>query len=178
MQKCISAGRSPDDESVIELSVKLASLYAMTSRDKEAAAGFKYCVDIMEKKVKDAGGILEADTNTLALHGVSLQSTYIHTIESWRVILVTVYLLLQRFHMVPSQTCVYSVFHNSSTWSPELKAICSCALILRQLLRLSCLFQYSSFVYYMSLLYIFGFSTDEHDFINRHLLCFDKKLIK
>ncbi|XP_067942726.1 tetratricopeptide repeat protein 19, mitochondrial-like [Watersipora subatra] len=74
MQKCIAAGRSTDDESVIELSIKLASLYAGTSQDDKAEAGFKYCVEVMDKAVAREGGLLEADTNTLALQGLAVQS--------------------------------------------------------------------------------------------------------
>ena len=76
MKKCMEAGHKEDDESMIELSVKLASLYAQTDRDDEAELGFKFCVDTMNEKVKKAGGILEADTNTLALRGISMHSKY------------------------------------------------------------------------------------------------------
>jgi len=76
MQKCLAAGKAPNDDSIVELSVKLSSLYATLSRDKEAEAGFAFSVQTMAKKVEEAGGVLECDTNTLALHGLALQSQF------------------------------------------------------------------------------------------------------
>lgn len=76
MKKCLDSGQKEGDDSIIELSVKLATVYATQSRDDEAELGFKYCMDTMNEKVKKCGGILEADTNTLALQGLSIQSRW------------------------------------------------------------------------------------------------------
>lgn len=81
IRKCLALGRPEDDESIIELSVKIASLYAMQSRDEEADIGYKFCVDKMTEKVNNAGGVLKADTNTLALKGLCCQSTSIYSIS-------------------------------------------------------------------------------------------------
>lgn len=74
MKLCVASGKANDDPAMVELSIKLASLYAMQSRDEEAETGFKFCLEATQKALDKAGGILEADTNLLALHGLSCQS--------------------------------------------------------------------------------------------------------
>ena len=74
MKLCLASGRSTDDPAMVELSIKLASMYAMQSRDDEAETGFKFSVEATQKALKRAGGIAEADPNLLALHGLACQS--------------------------------------------------------------------------------------------------------
>lgn len=71
---CFALGKKEDDDAILEVSIKLASMYAQQSRDEEAETGFKFCLDAMRKKVKESGGVLESDTNSLALLGLSCQS--------------------------------------------------------------------------------------------------------
>lgn len=73
MKKCLAAGRAQDDESIVELSVKLSTVYSAMGRDEEAETGFKFCITTMNDKLKDSGGVLEADSNTLALLGYANQ---------------------------------------------------------------------------------------------------------
>lgn len=73
IKACLQHGVGQEDESVIELSVKLASIYAMQQRKEEAEQGYKFCIDASRKKIQQTDGVVEADTNTLALLGISTQ---------------------------------------------------------------------------------------------------------
>ncbi|XP_041369330.1 tetratricopeptide repeat protein 19, mitochondrial-like [Gigantopelta aegis] len=71
MKCCLQMGKSQDDNALIEMSVKLASIYAMMKRDKEAVQGFKFCIDAQEKKVKENA---DSSEDTVALLGLALES--------------------------------------------------------------------------------------------------------
>lgn len=74
MKLCMASGKEKDDPAMVEISIKLASMYAMQSRDEEAETGFKFCLDSTRKSLEKSGGVLEADTNLLALYGLTCQS--------------------------------------------------------------------------------------------------------
>ncbi len=57
-----------DDDAVIEISLKLAMIYAAKKLDDEAIAGYKYCINTLETRMKT---MKEVDTNTKALLGMS-----------------------------------------------------------------------------------------------------------
>jgi len=71
----MKGGQKESDNSIVEISVKLASIYAMQNKDEAAEIGFKFCMDTMNQKAKEEGGILGAETNTLALQGLCAQGT-------------------------------------------------------------------------------------------------------
>lgn len=52
MQKIASKGTPPEDNAMVEISLKLATVYATWKQDLKAETGFKFCIDTMEKKVK------------------------------------------------------------------------------------------------------------------------------
>ncbi|XP_028395278.1 tetratricopeptide repeat protein 19, mitochondrial-like isoform X1 [Dendronephthya gigantea] len=71
IQALISHGTEKDDHSVIEISLKLASIYAEQGRHELAENGFTWCVNNARKKVPDDG---KCDINSLALLGICLES--------------------------------------------------------------------------------------------------------
>ena len=71
MKCCLQLGVPQDDNSLIEMSVKLASIYAMLKRDGDAVQGFKFCIDTQEKKIKENP---DSDQDTVALLGLALET--------------------------------------------------------------------------------------------------------
>jgi len=68
IQRQINKGIDAEDNSVVEMSLKLAVIYAEWKQHDKAKAGFKYCIETQEKKMKS-----KADTSddTHALWGMS-----------------------------------------------------------------------------------------------------------
>ncbi|CAG7817119.1 unnamed protein product [Allacma fusca] len=63
----------PTDNSVVEISIKLAEIYKLVGRLEDSATGFQYCVDTQKEKIEKQG---DEDENTLllaawALHGLA-----------------------------------------------------------------------------------------------------------
>ncbi|XP_067660914.1 tetratricopeptide repeat protein 19, mitochondrial-like [Haliotis asinina] len=71
MKCCFEVGVDKDDNSVIEISIKLASIYAMQHRDAEARTGFEFCIKTQEQKVNELD---DTDKDTVALLGLALES--------------------------------------------------------------------------------------------------------
>ncbi|KAL5012202.1 hypothetical protein ScPMuIL_010753 [Solemya velum] len=71
MKGCLQTGSTKTDNDIIEISVKLASIYALLKRDSEAEQGFEFCIETQKSKVsKDS----EPDNDTLGLLGLALES--------------------------------------------------------------------------------------------------------
>ncbi|XP_077984914.1 tetratricopeptide repeat protein 19, mitochondrial-like [Glandiceps talaboti] len=66
----LGAGFSKDDNAVIEMSLKLAEIYAKRHRHVEASAGFVWCIETTDNKIAAAIENEEADMNTLSLLGL------------------------------------------------------------------------------------------------------------
>lgn len=71
MKGLFSIGRPKNDNSVVEISLKLAMIYAMQQRDKDAEAGYKFCMETQEKKLVNSE---EIDEDTLGLLGMCINS--------------------------------------------------------------------------------------------------------
>ena len=64
----IQQGMKKEDDAVIEISLKIAMIYAAKKMDEEAVAGYKYCIETLETRMKT---MTEVDSNTKALLGMS-----------------------------------------------------------------------------------------------------------
>ncbi|KAL8608217.1 hypothetical protein ACOMHN_016672 [Nucella lapillus] len=51
MKGCLQQGTPKDDNAMIELSLKLSSIYAMMDRDSEAEQGLQFCIKVQEAKL-------------------------------------------------------------------------------------------------------------------------------
>lgn len=71
IQGLLQQGKQQDDNAVVELSLKLAIIYAAQNRTTEAELGYKFCIDSQQKKVDDA---TETDVDTVALLGMSVDA--------------------------------------------------------------------------------------------------------
>nr|CAG4643981.1 EOG090X06TI [Lepidurus arcticus] len=58
--RLLAAGKAPDDNAIIHISAKLASLYGMMHEDAKAVEGFSFCVNSLQKKIDE--GIQDDDT--------------------------------------------------------------------------------------------------------------------
>ena len=67
----LTMGRDKDDNAIVELSLKLAMIYAMQRKYTESEAGYKFCMSTMEKKIT---AMKPVDDNTLALYGMCVNS--------------------------------------------------------------------------------------------------------
>lgn len=67
---CVQAGMEHTGNVIIEISLKLANIYAIQNRSEEAVVGFEFCVDAQKKKSEET----EYDKDTEALLGMSLDS--------------------------------------------------------------------------------------------------------
>ncbi|XP_059092235.1 tetratricopeptide repeat protein 19 homolog, mitochondrial-like [Tigriopus californicus] len=67
MKRVMSKGIPAEDNSMIEMSLKLAKVYASWQQHDKAVLGFQFCINTQEKKVKNG----DLDENTLALWGMS-----------------------------------------------------------------------------------------------------------
>ena len=66
----LEAGVEKDDNSIVEISLKLSMIYALLKRETEAAQGYKFCISTMEKNLEKEPD----DQNTAALLGLSIDS--------------------------------------------------------------------------------------------------------
>lgn len=73
MKGLLQMGREQTDNAIVEISMKLAMMYAMQQRNADAEEGYKFCVETQEKKLFDATTD-EIDENTLALLGMCVNS--------------------------------------------------------------------------------------------------------
>ncbi|CAB3997214.1 tetratricopeptide repeat 19, mitochondrial isoform X5 [Paramuricea clavata] len=71
VQALISHGAKKDDDAVIEISLKLASIYAEQERHELAENGFTWCVNNARRKVNENE---KFDMNSAALLGICLES--------------------------------------------------------------------------------------------------------
>ncbi|ESO12621.1 hypothetical protein HELRODRAFT_159191 [Helobdella robusta] len=73
MQELINVQKfAPDDDSILEISLKLSMIYVVQGEYDLAELGYKYCLDILEKKTNGENDAVSIDT--LALYGMSLDS--------------------------------------------------------------------------------------------------------
>ncbi|XP_069778716.1 tetratricopeptide repeat protein 19, mitochondrial [Narcine bancroftii] len=78
MRQLLSSGRRQDDNALIEMSLKLISIYASTERHNLAVEGYKWCIDSLEEKLQREGAApeealsVEEKENTRLLLGMSL----------------------------------------------------------------------------------------------------------
>lgn len=71
MRGLLQRGRTKDDNAIIEISLKLAMIFAITKRSDEAEKGYRYCIELQEKKVFSSGKV---DDNDSALLGMCMDS--------------------------------------------------------------------------------------------------------
>ena len=69
---CIQAGMQHTGNVIIEISLKLANIYAIQNRPDEAVSGFEFCINA--QKQKNESSEEEFDKDTEALLGMSLDS--------------------------------------------------------------------------------------------------------
>lgn len=65
-------GMSKDHDAVVEISLKLAMIYAAQKRNEEANEGYKFCIKTQEEKIKKMK--MEEDQNSAALLGMALDA--------------------------------------------------------------------------------------------------------
>lgn len=76
-KELIASGTPPDDNSIVEISLKLASIYSQTNEREKAEIGFKFCIDTQAKKitevnVNDAASLSELEKDTVLLWARSI----------------------------------------------------------------------------------------------------------
>lgn len=71
IQGLLQQGKRQDDNAVVELSLKLAVIYAAENRLSEAELGYQFCIDTQQKKIDDA---TDFDIDTVALLGMSVDA--------------------------------------------------------------------------------------------------------
>jgi len=71
IQGLLQQGKGQDDNAVVELSLKLAVIYAAQERTSEAELGYQFCIDTQQKKIDSAA---EFDVDTVALLGMSVDA--------------------------------------------------------------------------------------------------------
>ncbi|KAL3863128.1 hypothetical protein ACJMK2_004900 [Sinanodonta woodiana] len=71
MKGCLQLGMDKEDNAMMEISIKLASIYSILKRDDDARLGFQFCIDALNKKVGDN---FEADHNSSGLLGMALET--------------------------------------------------------------------------------------------------------
>jgi len=71
IQGLLQQGKRQDDNAVVELSLKLAIIYAAQNRSSEAEIGYRFCIDTQQKKIDSA---TDCDTDTVALLGMSVDA--------------------------------------------------------------------------------------------------------
>lgn len=67
----VGSGKAQNDNAIVEISLKLAMIYAMQQRAKESEAGYKFCMSTMEEKMTDTEPV---DNDTVALYGMCINS--------------------------------------------------------------------------------------------------------
>lgn len=71
MQRLISGGMAEDDNALVEISLKLASVYASMGDYEKAVSGFHFCIGTQEDKIKKLGE-QNLDEDTLLLWAMSM----------------------------------------------------------------------------------------------------------
>ena len=66
------AADNTDSNAFVEVSLKLASVFASSGDPERAEAGFQFCIDTQQRKIVAAGGEAVADADTLGLWGMSV----------------------------------------------------------------------------------------------------------
>jgi len=71
MQRLISGGMAEDDNALVEISLKLASVYASMEDYEKAVSGFHFCIGTQEEKIKKYGE-KNLDEDTILLWAMSM----------------------------------------------------------------------------------------------------------
>lgn len=71
MKAYLQNGKEKTSNAMVELTIKLGSIYAMLNRDEEAKLGYKEAIKIQDEKIKKCP---ESDPDTYALLGLALES--------------------------------------------------------------------------------------------------------
>jgi len=76
IQGLLQQGKRPDDNAIVELSLKLAMINAAQHRSSEAELGYQFCIDTQQRKIDSAAAAAESDidTDTVALLGMSVDA--------------------------------------------------------------------------------------------------------
>ena len=64
------AADATDSNAFVEISLKLASVFASSGDTERAEAGFQFCIDTQQRKIAAAGGEAAVDADTLGLWGM------------------------------------------------------------------------------------------------------------
>ena len=67
VKRLVGSGTPPNDNKILEMSLKLACIYSEWKEDAKATSGFQHCITEIETKLKRG----DNDENTLALWGMS-----------------------------------------------------------------------------------------------------------
>ncbi|KAK3596560.1 hypothetical protein CHS0354_010438 [Potamilus streckersoni] len=71
MKGCLQLGMDKEDNAMIEISIKLASIYSILKRNDDARLGFQFCIEALNKKVGDN---FDVDHNSSGLLGMALET--------------------------------------------------------------------------------------------------------
>lgn len=52
MRRLIASGTDPDDNKIVEMSLKLARIYSDWQQDDNAILGYKHCISTQERKFR------------------------------------------------------------------------------------------------------------------------------
>ncbi|KAM6164946.1 tetratricopeptide repeat protein 19, mitochondrial [Rhynchocyon petersi] len=82
MSYLLEGGMKQEDNAIVEISLKLASIYAAQNRQEFALAGYEFCISTLEEKIKRAKDLaedmsalyMEEKANTHLLLGMCLDS--------------------------------------------------------------------------------------------------------
>lgn len=75
IQGLLQQGKRQDDNAIVELSLKLAMIYAAENRSSEAELGYQFCIHSLQKKMDSAmESHIDIDTDTVALLGMSVDA--------------------------------------------------------------------------------------------------------
>lgn len=64
-KELIASGTPPDDNAIVEISLKLASIYGQTNERQKAEIGFKFCIDTQQAKITEIN-VTDADADALS----------------------------------------------------------------------------------------------------------------
>lgn len=76
-KELIATGTPPDDNAIVEISLKLASIYSQINELPKAEIGFKFCIDTQQKKINDINvhdtdSLSEYEKDTILLWAMSV----------------------------------------------------------------------------------------------------------
>ena len=71
IQRLLGDGTPENDNAIIEISLKLASIYASTEQVENAILGFHFCIATQDKKIKELG-VEQTDEDTLILWAMGM----------------------------------------------------------------------------------------------------------